>query len=139
MFDKLFDFLNNLISPVTQLIDDANTSEEEKLELKKAVYAIQTKTQLKMAELQIEAAKIDAELQKELNKNGSFLTRNWRPFLMVVFGLMIVSQVVLNAFNVVFVIPDWIGETIKWSMGVYVGGRSIEKGGIITKLFGDKK
>ena len=139
MFDKLFDFLNNLISPVTELIDKSQFGEEERLELKKAVYELQTKTQLKMAELQIEAAKIDSELQKELNKNGSFLTRNWRPFLMVCFGLIVVSQVIMGWFGYPLTVPAWIGETIKYSMGIYIGGRSIEKNGIISQIFGGKK
>ena len=136
MLDSLFDFLNNLITPMKELIDDFNTSEEERLELKKAIYDIETKATLKFTELQLEAAKLNAELIKSTNRDGNWLQKSWRPILMLAFG----SIIILQWLGIVVAdIPLWVGETIKWSLGITIAGRSIEKSSDSFKiLFGGK-
>lgn len=136
MLDGLFEFLNNLIDPVKNLVDEFNTSEEERLELKKAIYEVETKATLKFVELQLEAAKLNAELIKSTNRDGNWLQKSWRPLLMLGFG----SIIVLQWLGIVTAdIPQWVGETIKWSLGITIAGRSLEKSSSSFKtLFGGK-
>ncbi|QPC41983.1 hypothetical protein HW532_04195 [Kaustia mangrovi] len=100
------------------------------------------------ARAEIEKALADAEGQiarvaasvvvAELSAD-SWLTRNWRPclmflgmFLLVFFGVLLPAVNLMLPEPLAFQplwdeIPDGIWEMLKWGIGGYIGGRSLEK------------
>jgi hypothetical protein len=121
VFEKLFD-------TVDELIEDKDKANEIKADLSKVIsnidmnkFAVQLDSQTKI---------IVAEAQGE-----SWLQRNWRPGLMVIFGIIIFNNYVLNPwlmamfhFNVDMDIPQDMWELLKLGVGGYIVGRSVEKG-----------
>lgn len=132
----MFDFIKDVIHPVKDLVDNVHTSEEEKLELKRAIFELEVKSQEKFAELQLKAAELQTELIKHETEHGNWLQKSWRPLSMLVFlGLLLAES-----FGVLSQpLPDWVGTLFQIGFGSYIIGRSGEK--IIPVLFknGEKK
>lgn len=61
--------------------------------------------------------------------NGSFLQRNWRPMLMILFGVIIANNfLIVPLFNTPSAeIPPDMWDLLKLGVGGYVLGRSAEK------------
>ena len=78
-----------------------------------------------MKELEAAASIIVAEAQGE-----SWLQRNWRPLLMVLFGVIIANNyIVVPIFNTPAAeIPPDMWDLLKLGVGGYVVGRTVEKG-----------
>jgi hypothetical protein len=75
--------------------------------------------------LEAAAKIIVAEAQGE-----SWLQRNWRPLLMVMFGVIIANNyLVVPLFNTpAALIPPDMWDLLKLGVGGYVVGRTVEKG-----------
>lgn len=67
------------------------------------------------------------------SKSEDWLTRNWRPIVMLCFTFMVVVSWVGWGPPV----PDWATEMIQWGMLGYIGARSVEKLGVplLNQLF----
>lgn len=78
-----------------------------------------------MKELEAAASIIVAEAQGD-----SWLQRNWRPLLMVLFGVIIANNyIVVPIFNTPAAeIPPDMWDLLKLGVGGYVVGRTVEKG-----------
>lgn len=125
--------ITGLFKPMADLVDNVHTSTEEKLQLKNKLFELQSAlitAVLNFLEEQIKAQKeiILAEIK------GSWLTANWRPMLMVMFMFMIFNNYILvpylNAafkWSVTVGIPANAWDLLKYGVGGYVGGRSVEK------------
>jgi hypothetical protein len=117
-------FLSGAIKPVTDLIDNLHTSDEEKGVIKTALtkaenaFATQVLTYEKQL-LQMQTDIITAEA-----KGASWLQRSWRPITMLVFLMLVVA----DSFG-------WLANDLApqaWTLlqiglGGYVVGRSAEK------------
>lgn len=120
----IFEFLKAAIGPVTKLIDDIHTSDEERESLRLEFYRLQFGIfeQVMTYEKQLLEAQsniITAEAQGQ-----SWLQRSWRPITMLVF----LGLVVADSFG-------WLSNPLAseaWTLlqiglGGYVVGRSMEK------------
>jgi hypothetical protein len=121
--------LDGLLKTVRGLVDDVTTTSEEKLQKMMELEKVgnEFKVQVLAAEAQwVEAQKdvIVAEMKSE-----SWLARNWRPILMLVFTYVILNNYVLTAyFGLPSVdIPVHMWELLKLGVGGYIVGRSAEK------------
>jgi len=78
-----------------------------------------------MKELEAAASIIVAEAQGD-----SWLQRNWRPLLMVLFGVIIANNyIIVPIFNTPAAeIPPDMWDLLKLGVGGYVVGRTVEKG-----------
>ena len=123
MLDNIFKFLDDLIKPVTTLIDDLNTSDEERLQIKKELFNIESQTQQKLMELQLESQKLQLELLKNENQYGNWLQKSWRPISMFVFLILLIAY----SFGYVSNLPTWVGHLFEIGFGSYIIGRSGEK------------
>jgi len=70
----------------------------------------------------------------------SFLARNWRPIIMLLFGIIIFNNYILNPWlgmlfsvSVMLPIPAEMWSLLKLGLSGYVVGRSVEKGVKIWK------
>ena len=124
----LLDIISPLVGGVGKIIDDVQTSGEEKLKAKTKLLAIQS--DLSKAALEYEATiiKEQASIVRAESASQSWLARNWRPIAMLTF----ITLVVLH----------WTGHTsdnvtedealamfqlIKIGLGGYVVARTTEK------------
>ena len=123
---------DGVVNTIGTTLDNLITSDSERLKAKEAISSIVLDNLTKITEQQKEV--LVTELQ------GTKLQRNWRPILMLSFGVIVVSNFfVLPLINVFLQSPEltqfitdfgnqesfW--ELLKLGMGGYVIGRSVEK------------
>lgn len=125
---NLFSFITGLFEPVTNLVDEVFTSQEEKNDFKK-----------KMAELEAQQAGKVLEYQKQIlserasiiqgEVSGNWLQRSWRPLLMLSFGFIIIYQYfIAPIFGIAEIeLPDRFWSLLEIGIGGYLVGRSVEK------------
>ena len=122
-------FLGAAIAPVTKLIDDLHTSDEERETLRVQFQGLQNQitTQVIALESQLITAK-SSIITAEANSQ-SWLARNWRPITMLTFLVL----VVLDAFGwLAFRLSSEAWALLQIGLGGYVVGRSMEK--IVPKV-----
>ena len=129
----IFDFIANIISPVTKLIDTIDTSDEERLKFRNELAKIQKDVKLKTLDLEKTIIDKQAGIQQaEISKDDKFISRA-RPS--AVYLLLLVIGV--NYFVAPFVkyfysieIPK-IEESVIYTLGAISGtfslGRTMEK------------
>ena len=105
------------IGPVTDLIDQLHTSDEERGKIQIAMAKLEN--QITSQAFAAQAAIITAEAQ-----GGSWIQSNWRPITMLTFLVLVVAdQTGLLAFRLA---PEaW--TLLQIGLGGYVAGRSLEK------------
>jgi len=126
--------INTLIDSVGKIIGRFKHSPEEKaaamLELGKLQHdMVQESLQFEIKQVQAQASVILAEA-----KSDSWLTKNWRPLLMLVFMIIIINNFLIWPYSTEMGIvakqldfPVWMQQLLKLGVGGYIGGRSAEK------------
>lgn len=116
-----------LIGPVTSIIDKLIPDPQEKARAKLKLFEMQQAGEL--TELEQQASIIRAEAQGE-----SWLQRNWRPLLMVTFGIIVANNYLLAPYlqamfgvGIVLDMPERLWDLLTLGVGGYVAGRSAEK------------
>lgn len=121
---NIFAFLANALDPVTKLIDDLHTSDEERLSIKGELYRLQNEVtsqflDYEKTKLESQAKVIMAEAQGQ-----SWLQRSWRPITMLTF----LALVVCDSFGILaFRLSAEAWTLLQIGLGGYVVGRSAEK------------
>ena len=132
----------NPISAITEgikaiggIFDDFTTTDEERLTLNNKLKVIENDLTSKILSYQAEITKYQSEVIIAEAKGESWLQRNWRPSLMVVFGFIIANNYVIAPYldamfswEVVLDIPVQMWDLLKLGVGGYIGGRTLEKG-----------
>ena len=130
----LLSFLSELISPVTNLVDELFTSDEERGKMRNALAKIESQVEMKMLAYEAEIIKYQSDVIIAEAKGDSWLQRNWRPSLMVVFGFIVANNYIIAPYlsamfgwEVVLEIPEQLGGLLSLGVGGYIGGRTVEK------------
>ena len=128
-------FISGLIKPVTDLVDNLHTSDEERLEAKGVLLQLQTGLMSQTLTYEQKLAEAQATVIVAEATANSWITRTWRPITMLTF----VALVVWSQFTGMEIPPDlWF--VIKLGLGGYLGGRSVEKSvGAITEVMKRKE
>jgi len=121
---KTLNIIREIFTPAANLIDNLHTSEEEKLQAKRALLETQTNVSLEL--LGYEARLIESKHDVIMSEaqGQSALQRNWRPITMLVF----LGLVVLDSFGLLStpLAPEaW--TLLQIGLSGYVVGRSAEK------------
>ncbi len=131
---SIFNFLSEIIKPVTDLVDNVTTTEEERLELKAKLAAITKDVEIKMIEYSTTLAEQRAKIILA-EAQGSWLQRNWRPMLMIIAMVIIANNYILFPYLsmltdkvTVLELPGGLWTLLTTGVGGYVVGRSVEKG-----------
>ena len=125
----IFDFLGGIIKPVTDLIDNLTTTDEEKATLKNELVKIQNNMAEKVLDYQGKLLDSQTRLIEAEAKGQSWLQRNWRPITMITFLFL----VCMDSFGVLaFRLSGQAWTLLQIGLGGYVIGRSGEK--IVGKL-----
>lgn len=126
---NLFGFISAIISPVTELIDDLHTSDEEKLKLKNKLAELQYNFQSNVLEYETKLMQHRADVVKAEAQGKSWLQRSWRPITMLTF----LALVICDCFGLLtFRLSGEAWVLLQIGLGGYVVGRSGEK--IINSL-----
>lgn len=125
----ILDFLGGAIKPITDLIDNLTTTDEEKATLKNELVKIQNSMTMKVLEYQSKLLDSQTRLIEAEAKGQSWLQRNWRPITMITFLVLVVC----DSFGILaFRLSNQAWLLLQIGLGGYVVGRSGEK--IVTKL-----
>ena len=139
--NPIWSFLSGLITPVTNLIDELHTSEEEKLKIQVEMFKIQTEITSKV--MDYEKQLLDSQSKIILAEVGgeSWLQRNWRPMMMVWFAVLLgMFWFGLTPPNINQPIIDHLFTLLEIGIGGYIVGRSVEKViPAVAEVIGNKK
>ncbi len=115
---------SKLVSPITDLIDEVITSDDERNQFKLKLEQIRSQITIEELKLKSEIATAQSKAISAEVSGDSWLQKNWRPITMLTFLVM----VLINAFGW-FVIPlsDEVWTLLQVGIGGYIGGRSLEK------------
>ena len=128
---SIFKVLGELVTPVTKLIGDMHTSEEEKLSPRNALAGMQNTISMAYLEYESEILKAKAGIIMAEAQGGSWIQRNWRPITMLTF----LALVVMDSFGwLASPLADEAWTLLQIGLGGYVVGRSAEK--VVPKLLG---
>ena len=130
---RLWEFISgpagDLIGKVGGVIDDLVTSDEERLEVKRALVALEYDFQKSVMDADVGFAREQSKvLQVEMS--GNTLQRSWRPILMLTFGAVVIYSFVIGpmfGLPTVVPIPERFWNLLSIGIGGYVFGRSAEK------------
>ena len=124
-----YEILGGLVKPITTMVDDLHTSEEEKLTIKSKVYELQNGLASEMLRYEAEIVKSKTDVIKAEAQGASWLQRSWRPITMLTFLVLVVC----DSFGLLaFRLADEAWTLLQIGLGGYVIGRSAEK--IIPKM-----
>ena len=128
-------WISALVSPVTSLVDNLHTSDEERLEAKGVLLKLETALMSQTLAYEQKLAESQASVLVAEATSNSWLTRTWRPITMLTFVFLIVW----SQFTGMEIPPDlWF--VVKLGLGGYLGGRSVEKSvGAITEVMKAKE
>ena len=121
---SFLNILGAVAKPITDLIDNLHTSDEEAAKIKQAVF--QTQTNLALQVLEYEKQLLDS--QKSIivaeAQGGSWLQRSWRPITMLTFLCLVVA----DSFGwLPFRLAEDAWTLLQLGLSGYVAGRSLEK------------
>lgn len=121
----------NLVAPVTKLVDDLFTSDEERQIVTNELKRIENTAQSKVLELEGKVVELQGQVlaaQSQIitaEANGeSWLQRNWRPITMLTFLIL----VCFDSFGwLAFRLSAQAWDLLQLGLGGYVIGRTVEK------------
>ena len=126
---SLLKIFSSLVKPVTELIDNVHTSEEERLEIKYKLFELQSSMAAAVLEYEAVLLKSKTAIITAEANGQSWLQRNWRPITMLTFlALVVMDTMGFTAFRLS--VEAW--GLLKIGLGGYVIGRSVEK--IVPKI-----
>ncbi|HEB67273.1 MAG TPA: hypothetical protein ENI93_04940 [Gammaproteobacteria bacterium] len=130
----IFEFVSNIFKPAVDLVDELNTSEEERLELKKQILKIENDLQARLLEYETKLMEAQASIVRAEAQSQSWIARNWRPITMLTMLTLVVFGS-LGVFNVTLQDEFWL--LLQIGLGGYVIGRSAEK--IVPQLMKNRQ
>lgn len=131
---SIWKFLTGLVEPVTKLVDELHTSDEERLQIKAEITRIQTEMSVKLLEYEKQLLASKTQVITAEANGQSWLQRSWRPITMLIF----VALVVLDGLGLLEnPMPSDVWSVIKLGLGGYLGGRTVEK--VVTQVTQGRK
>lgn len=133
--------INTILSTAFKGFDKLFTSDEERLRATAELRKVEAEIEKSLNEHMTHVVNAQKDILSRELSGGSFLAKNWRPALMVIFSLiigynhlilpLIHGMVVLFDINVWVpspeVIPDKVWTLLQIGVGGYIVGRSGEK------------
>ena len=126
--NPIWSFLAELVSPITKLIDDVHTSEEEKLQIKAAMFKIQQDITTKVIDYESQLMENQSKIILAEAQGEGWLQKNWRPIMMVWFAALL--GMYWFGFTPVNLTQETINQLftlLQIGIGGYIIGRSGEK------------
>lgn len=136
------DLIGSFKDPITGILTAANdligrfvTDPTQKLQAQLELARLQTDATLKLADLDVQFATQQAAVIQTEAKSESWMTRNWRPVLMLTFTFIIAWNYIIVPIVGAFtpnlhpaVLTQDMWDLLKIGVGGYIASRGIEKG-----------
>jgi hypothetical protein len=116
--------LTGLIEPVTRMVDNLHTSEEERLQVKAGLFHIQSDMAARILDYEARLVDAQARVITAEAQGQSWLQRSWRPITMLTFLVLVVADTMGWT---EFRLADQAWTLLQIGLGGYVVGRSVEK------------
>ncbi|MDO9477653.1 MAG: 3TM-type holin [Pseudohongiella sp.] len=121
---KIFNFLSEVIKPVTELIDNVHTSTDEKLQLRAEFLRLQNAVTEQLLDYEKQILISQTQIITAEANGQSWLQRSWRPITMLTFLVLVVC----DSFGLLaFRLSEEAWQLLQIGLGGYVVGRSAEK------------
>lgn len=124
----IFSIIGGALKPLAKIIDDVHTSTEEKLEMKAVLDKISN--DLAIAGMEHDRALAEAQASVIIAEatSESWITRTWRPLMMVMFGflIMLIATGLMDT-EALAAVPSQLWTLITMGIGGYGVGRTAEK------------
>jgi hypothetical protein len=129
LLDLLGDPLSNLTKGIGDIIGKFVTDPNQKLQASMDVAKLQEQFQEKLVDADIAFANAQRDVIVAEAKSESWMARNWRPMIMLMFGYIIFHNfIIAQLFSLkTLPVPDDLWALMKLGIGGYVIGRSAEK------------
>src|SRR5664279_127354 len=88
----ILDFLGGIIKPITDLIDNLTTTDEERGKLKNELTKIENEFMGKALEYESKLLDTQGKVVEAEANGQSWLQRNWRPITMLTFLILVVCD-----------------------------------------------
>lgn len=116
--------VGELFKPVTKIVDDLHTSDEERFVVKKEMARLESDIQIRVLDYEKQMIQSKSSTLSAEANGQSWLQRNWRPITMLTF----LCLVVCDSFGLLtFRLAPEAWTLLQIGMGGYVIGRSCEK------------
>ena len=126
--NPIWSFLSNLISPVTNLIDEIHTSEEEKMKLQAEMFKLQTEITGKVMEYEKQLLDAQSKIVLAEVSGEGWLQKSWRPLMMIWFAILLgMYWFGVTPPNITQETLDHLFTLLEVGIGGYIMGRSLEK------------
>src|SRR3990167_5580735 len=125
-------FLGGALTPLTNLIDNLHTSEEEKLTIKQKFFEVQSQLYAQALESENRLAEAKAKIITAEAQSEGWITKSWRPITMLTFlGIILYQAVAVSMFGAPPIsmesIPDQMWNLLQIGIGGYIASRGLEK------------
>lgn len=133
MVGEILGFVSGIIKPVTDLVDDLVTTDEERENIKLKLKNIENKFRADAMQYEAKIVQAQADIVKAEVQGKSWMQRNWRPILMLSIVTIIVNNYILFPYLGTITplkaldLPAGLWTLMSVGVGGYVGGRSLEK------------
>jgi hypothetical protein len=125
----VLDFLSGIVKPITDLIDNLSTSDEERGKLQNELTKIENEFLGKALKYESKLLDSQSRVVEAEAKGQSWLQRNWRPITMLTFLILVVC----DSFGwLAFRLSNEAWTLLQIGLGGYVVGRTGEK--IVEKI-----
>ena len=126
---RVLDFLGGIVKPITDLIDNITTTDEERGKLKNELTKIENKFLGKALEYEAKLLDSQGRIVEAEAKGQSWLQRNWRPITVLTFLILVVC----DSFGwLAFRLSGEAWTLLQIGLGGYLVGRTGEK--IVEKI-----
>jgi len=124
----MFEFIGSIVKTLTGFVDGLVTSDEEKSEAVKSIKIVENQLTAKMLEYETKLMEQKASIIKVEAEAASWLQRNWRPIVMLVFtSLVVATWLGFDAPGLTESVKIEVLGIVKLGIGGYIVGRSVEK------------
>ena len=121
---SIINMVGELFKPVTKIVDDLHTSDEERFVIKKEIAKLESDIQIRVLDYEKQMIQSKSSIISAEANGQSWLQRNWRPITMLTF----LCLVVCDSFGLLtFRLAPEAWTLLQIGMGGYVIGRSCEK------------
>lgn len=129
MIGEIFGLIGRIVEPITKMIDNVVTSDEERLQLHNQLVQLQLTWQQQLLDYETKLAEQKAKIVQAEAEGQSWLQRNWRPITMMVFVVIVAWNYIIAplAGLEMLPMPDQLWDLLQIGIGGYIAGRSIEK------------
>jgi len=122
--NPIFNVLGSIIKPISDVVDDLHTSEEEKLKARAALVELQVRASQQLLDYEGQLMKAKADVISAEASGTSWIQKSWRPITMLTFLGLVVADSFAWLPNPLAV-EAW--NLLQIGLGGYVVGRSAEK------------